>query len=353
MTDFTLVENDERSEINLQELRAKHALQYEREKTALKYYLIGRNFSKAIKALGFVERIEFRLKEEERFRKDKVTPSLHHQLRIALSVTQLCDLTPEQEELVIIAALLHDIMEDHGVSSEELISWFGKEVADIIWKLTKKFAGTHKSKEEYARDLAICCIAALVKGLDRLDNLCNMIGVFTIPKMVQYTDEAEKVFLPMLKTASKLYPELMRTFTGVSQQMKRQIKITQQYIKMHDDLDLKIKHRDDQIQVLETKSSTLEEDLFTLRQEGQDHGFRLVEGMTRDQKKKIFNQISSLLRLNTQVNNRQSVQNNSIILQGLTRILAISTLELQDFISEDLSPGTVSINVDTKETKEY
>ena len=46
MTDFTLVENDERSEINLQELRAKHALQYEREKTALKYYLIGRNFSK-------------------------------------------------------------------------------------------------------------------------------------------------------------------------------------------------------------------------------------------------------------------------------------------------------------------
>ena len=351
MTDFTLVSNGPEYEIKLQDLRVKHALQFEREKTALKYYLIGKNFSKAIKALGYVERIEFRLKEEERFRKDRVTPSLHHQLRIALSVTQLCDLPLELEESAIVAALLHDIMEDHMISSEELSAVFDEKISDIIWKLTKKFAGTHKSKEEYVRDLGLCVIASLVKGLDRLDNLCNMIGVFDLDKMDQYTDEAEKVFLPMLKTSSKLYPELMRTFTGISQQMKRQIKITKQYISMYRDFQQKNKEKDEEIQILHTKSIALEEDLDDARQS--DSGFKYVEGMTREQKKKLFVQISSVLKDNTDISDHASIKNNSVILQGLSRILVISTLDLQDFISESLSSGTVCVNLDTKETKEY
>lgn len=53
----------------------KHFLQFQREKTALKYFLIGRGFHLALKALGFVERYNVGL------RKDGVTPSLHHEFR--------------------------------------------------------------------------------------------------------------------------------------------------------------------------------------------------------------------------------------------------------------------------------
>lgn len=238
-TNFNLIENDANDLILLQAEQVKHALQFEKEKTALKFYMTGKGYYQGLKALGFLEQVELKIPSEKRFRKDGKTPSLHHQIRIALSVTLLKGLSNEIEEQCLVNALLHDIQEDHSVSREEIKEKFGTITAEINWKLTKKFAGLHKNKEEYIRDIAFDIVASLVKGLDRADNLNYMIDVFSIDKMESYADEAEFVFLPMVKTASKLFPEVFQAYQTISLQMKRSIQFTKKYVELARLMDVK------------------------------------------------------------------------------------------------------------------
>lgn len=201
----------------------EHFLQFQREKTALKYFLIGRGYHQALKALGFVERYNVGL------RKDGVTPSLHHEVQIALSVSQVKDVS--HEELCIVASLLHDVQENHQIPSEDIEREFGQEIRNIVWKLTKKFAGEHKNKKDYINGIAICPVASIVKGLDRVNNLHSMIGVFSLEKMAEYAYEASIVFLPMLKRAGKLFPEQQSAYHSISQQMKQAIAFANAYVK--------------------------------------------------------------------------------------------------------------------------
>lgn len=223
MTNFqetvpTVVEQEK-----LHELYQKHMLQFQKEKTALKFYMLGKGYNLGLKALGFLERHSFMNEDGTvKLRKDKRTPEMHHMIRIAFSVTQLRDV--QNEELCIVLALLHDTQEDEAVQSETIKSWFGLKVANKNWKLTKKFAGQHKSSTEFYGALAEDGDASIVKGLDRCDNLENMIGVFHCEKIRQYCDEAENVYLPMLHQAAKIFPEQQHAYYAIRIRMKRAIK---------------------------------------------------------------------------------------------------------------------------------
>jgi hypothetical protein len=348
-TEFSLVEPSDQDLERLTELRVKHSLQFDHEKTVLKYYLLGKGYHRAIKALGFIERIEFRIKAEDRFRKDKVTPSLHHQLRIALMITQLCDL--DDEEAYIVAALLHDVQEDRTISKAEIELEFGKEMSEIVWRLTKKFAGEVKTKEEYIRENSFCKICSVVKACDRLDNLCNMIGVFDIPKMIQYTNEAEDVFLKMVKTASKLHPELLRTFTSISQQLKRQIKITRQYIEITKERDKALSelketeakhHRDlqDQIKKDQNEIETLANRFDEIM--SQERNRETVHDLSFEEKKILFHKVAKLLEITKKPISPFSISRRdmTLILTEMSIVMGVSSLELSNFLSDSLSDGT-------------
>lgn len=203
---------------------SEHFLQFQREKTALKFFLLGREYHQALKALGFVERYNIGL------RKDGVTPNLHHEVRIAMCITQLKDVS--LEELCIIVALLHDVQEDHQIPTEILRDEFGLQVSEINWKMTKKFAGTVKDKKDYIEMIALDSVASIDKGIDRCDNLEHMVGVFSIDKMEQYAEEAETLFLSMLKKAEKLFPEQQAAYHAISQRMKTAIKVAKNYVKL-------------------------------------------------------------------------------------------------------------------------
>jgi hypothetical protein len=339
MTDFTLLDQSGVDIDSLKQQRLKNALQYEREKTALKYYLIGKGYNKAIKALGYIERIEFRIPAEERFRKDKVTPSLHHQIRIALSVTQLKGLTDKQEELCIVAALLHDVQEDHSISYEEIYNNFGKKIAEICWKLTKKFVGQHKNKEEYIREIGQDLIASIVKGLDRNDNLSTMIDVFSISKMDSYADEAEDVFLPMLKTASKLFPELLQAYQMITLKMKLQIGFTRKYVNLareKEKLDHELFMVDGVKKGLSTYADAAKIRIQELTGELEDVK---KTNKTSEDKKKIFSQVTSTLK--THMMNHQRLDTSVVtqILLDVAMDLGLSTLELTEFTEDRFSNG--------------
>lgn len=218
MSEFKLLPAPEVPSTELQ----KYALQFQKEKTALKYYLTGRNYTIALRMLGFAERHHVGL------RKDKKTPEFHHQIRLAMDAMNLKGLV--NEEIVITLCLGHDVQEDYDIPRLVMEKEFGQEIADANWRLTKKFAGESKSKEEYIREMSLCPYASIVKGLDRCDNLESMIGVFTVDKIKSYSKEAEVVFLSMLKSSAKLFPEQHAAYRQVSQMMKQHLRFISAYV---------------------------------------------------------------------------------------------------------------------------
>ena len=313
----------------------KHFLQFQREKTGLKYFLIGRGYHLALKALGFVERYNVGL------RKDGVTPSLHHEVQIALSVSQVKDVS--REELCIVASLLHDVQEDHQIPSEDIEREFGKEVRDIVWKLTKKFSGQHKNKTDYIDEIALCDVCSIVKGLDRVNNLHSMIGVFSLEKMADYAKEAETVFLPMLKKAGKLFPEQQSAYHAISQQMKQAISFTRSYLSAIKDREEMILERDRKIEEKSDKIADRNVEILRLQEQLENSNKRNAElaqklqeaGCDHRSSREAF--IKSVKAVSSVLKTKDR-ENALAIHEALRKEFGISELELFSFDSRTTDP---------------
>jgi len=167
---------------------------------ALYHTMIGRGYFQACKAFRHAEELHNGL------RKDGITPEFAHQIWIASFAITL-PIPAELVERILIAIFYHDSMEDKNLSREELGKLHGEDVADIIWRLTKKTRGTQISKEEYFIRLIGRMESIIIKAIDRLHNLKTMVGVFSTEKMLSYAQEAIDFFLPMLKEGRKQFPE--------------------------------------------------------------------------------------------------------------------------------------------------
>lgn len=183
---------------------------------ALYYWLLGKNYDNSCKALTFAERFHTGL------RKDGNTPEFSHQIEISHFVRTL-PLSEQYLEQIITLSLLHDVKEDYGISDEELARNFGKQTAADVELLTKKFRGVMKSREEYFGALTGNLVPVLMKVSDRIHNIKTMVDVFTHEKQLQYIEEVETYFLPMLKKTKKQYPEEERAFENVKHVLLTQI----------------------------------------------------------------------------------------------------------------------------------
>lgn len=181
----------------MNEIEARHIKQL----AVMRGWLDGRGYFKAADALEFVRQME------QGTRKDGQTPRFHHQLSIARLITTLTPHLTFPEE-TITAAFLHDVLEDHSdiVSRDMLEMRFGKQVADAVWKLSKKVGGLTKTYDLYFTEMATDPIASVIKLADRSHNVQTMVGVFTIEKQKSYLHEVDTYFFPMCKTARRLHP---------------------------------------------------------------------------------------------------------------------------------------------------
>lgn len=184
---------------------------------SLKYYLLGREYFVALRALNFARTYH------QGTRKDGVTPEFQHQLEIALYLTTLKDI--KNEETLLACALLHDVMEDYNVSLEELTKEFGADIARIVELLTKKFRGKNKDYPSYFFWIGKDPIASLVKGTDRINNVQTMVGVFTLEKQKSYATEVNEYFLPMLKRAKYNFPEQSFAYFNIIHMLKSQLEL--------------------------------------------------------------------------------------------------------------------------------
>ena len=133
-------------------------------------------------------------------------PFLAHPLSVAAHVLDYC-----VGEDVVIAALLHDVVEDTQVLPEEIGVSFGKKVQDIVTAVSqlrfsdKKYA--FRSVSEQARRLAYCdnTAAQLVKLCDRLHNM-ETIQVMPRAKQIKKAKETLQYFVPVAQKMG--YPTL-------------------------------------------------------------------------------------------------------------------------------------------------
>lgn len=130
--------------------------------TYLKGYITGAKFTESMKALGYA-----REKHDGQFRKDGATPYIIHPLQMACYAVAL----GVDDDCIIATILLHDVVEDCGVSYRELPVC--DSVKDAVRYMTIEYIeGEEKkiTKARYFKNLIHNRRALVVKGLDRYMN---------------------------------------------------------------------------------------------------------------------------------------------------------------------------------------
>jgi (p)ppGpp synthase/HD superfamily hydrolase len=103
------------------------------------------------------------------YRKQTKTPYISHPFRVALLLLKL-----DCPETLVVAGLLHDTVEDAGVSLAEIIGKFGQEVAEIVAGCTepdRTFPWEHRKQHTIDHLRHAPLPVKLVACADKFDNL--------------------------------------------------------------------------------------------------------------------------------------------------------------------------------------
>ena len=177
----------------------KHsAFHPEKMYTYLRGYASALGMKNTLKALSFA-----REKHSEQFRKSG-EPYIVHPLTMACNAVSM----GIKEDAVIATILLHDVCEDCGVSPDELPVGDGVQKAvALLTKMDCPEMSKQESTDLYYVALRENRVAAMVKVLDRCNNISTMALGFTKDKIVQYIAETETYALPLLDHVKDTWPE--------------------------------------------------------------------------------------------------------------------------------------------------
>lgn len=128
-----------------------------------------------IAELRVIEAAEFAAeKHRSQRRKDEhATPYINHPLRVAYSLA----IAGESDTELLMAALLHDTIEDTDTTYEELRHKFGAEVADLVLELTddKRLDKDERKRRQVLHAGSKSIRARKLKLADKVDNVRDII----------------------------------------------------------------------------------------------------------------------------------------------------------------------------------
>ena len=112
-----------------------------------------------------------------------------------------------EDDDLLSACLLHDVLEDCGVAAEELP--VNEQTREAVRLLTKPadFGKTEPEYRSYYAGIAGNRIAVMVKLLDRCNNISSMATSFSDEHMAEYIKETMEYFYPLMKQARDTYPQ--------------------------------------------------------------------------------------------------------------------------------------------------
>eukprot|EP00794_Sanderia_malayensis_P008007 gene8014-8866_t len=157
------------------------------------------------------------IKHSNQRRKDKLqTPYINHPIGVAFILTSEAEV---EDQSVLIAAVLHDTVEDTDTSFDEIEAVFGKEVRDIVDECTDdKNLPKEQRKSLQILHAASCSVKAkLVKLADKIYNLRDLNRTTPVgwseERVREYFVWASKVFQGLRGVNSKLdkiYSDLLK-----------------------------------------------------------------------------------------------------------------------------------------------
>ena len=190
---------------------------YGKMKIALRHWLMGKGYHKAVLAMNFAEKYHNGLRKDGEH-------EFSHQVSQANLARSLEHLFIFKEE-VFIVIFLHDICEDKGISFEQIEKMFGPLVEKAVRLMTKVYQGVKIPNEIYYPNMAECEIASICKGFDRVHNLMTMLGGFKLEKRIQYIEETLEFTVPMLKQVKKSFSEQSGVYEMIKFIMTNQVNL--------------------------------------------------------------------------------------------------------------------------------
>lgn len=162
-----------------------------------------KQLSQTLKVLPYV-----REKHTGQVRKgSEAVPYVYHPLLMACHALAL----GLEDDRLISAVLLHDVCEDCGVVPENLpVDAETKEAVRLVTK--QDIVYTEAEKQQYYAHIAENPTALMVKLLDRCCNVSGMAAGFSREKLVDYINETERWFYPMLQQGKTDYPQYNNQF---------------------------------------------------------------------------------------------------------------------------------------------
>ncbi|MBQ0060085.1 MAG: helix-turn-helix domain-containing protein [Lachnospiraceae bacterium] len=147
--------------------------------------------------------------------KDKV-PYIAHPLLMACHALAL----GLKDDDLLATVLLHDVVEDCGVTADMLdVNDDIREAVQLVSFEQKKGESRHAAKLRYYENMKDNKIAAMVKLLDRCNNISHMASGFTKEKMADYIDETEEMVFPLLDHVKHTFPEYYNAVFVLKYQM--------------------------------------------------------------------------------------------------------------------------------------
>jgi (p)ppGpp synthase/HD superfamily hydrolase len=138
-------------------------------------------------------------------------PYINHLLEVASLVTEASGGTDPN---IVIAALLHDTVEDQGITSETIASEFGQHVADIVMEVTddKSLPKDERKRRQVEAAPKKSREAKLIKLADKTSNLRTIASSpaadWSVERRLEYVEWAKAVVVGLRGTS----PFLERQF---------------------------------------------------------------------------------------------------------------------------------------------
>lgn len=133
-------------------------------------------------------------------RKKSEIPYIYHPLNMACHALSM----GIREDEIIAAILLHDVVEDCGKTIDEL--QVNEETKELVRLMTKdKSKGSHNpdTLEKYYGEIATNPKAALIKCIDRCNNITTMSWGLSRDGIFRYIEETEKYFPGLLRVVKE------------------------------------------------------------------------------------------------------------------------------------------------------
>ncbi len=174
---------------------SKAIYDWEHMRTFVKTSAKSHGMTQTLKALDYAV-----MAHSEQNRKNSQIPYIYHPLNLACHCLAMGIYNDE----VVAAYLLHDVIEDCGKTAKELpVSERVRELV-VLMSHEKDDSRRDEIMKEYFRKLSEDSDAALIKCLDRCNNMTTMSWGLSRERIYRTIKETEKYILPLLDVIKKV-----------------------------------------------------------------------------------------------------------------------------------------------------